>query len=528
MNVPWLKKISGLKIERTIKEIAYISSSSEGKGRFALGYSATEDAIFHYLREKVEVLNNSFSYLNRNLDTYDDAAGNLYITLDSDKEEIVACGSHVDSVPNGGDYDGVMGVAAGLEVLRVLFENNVQMKRAFRLIVFRAEEGAVSGQGALGSAIATGQLTRERLEKLQYSGGSFRDFMVAKGYDWKAIGFLTETPIIDPEKYRCYLEFHIEQGRVLTETGAPVGVVEKGIGGATRWLLNKKAAFQKLEVVDKNAFKIVTFKIKGRADHSGGTPMNGFKGQFLREDALCRSAVLLNLLANIEGGWLLAWESYSFAFSVICSLVELKMMLPVGWRNQIAAEFLNGLEFEEKELQEDHLVLAKNHFLPIADFILTVEKEAVKYAEKTGGLIAATVGGIKREEDGWRLLLDVRILAEDAGADILKKLSLVARDSGMLYETLSVEKPAYFHPAILNGLKLIHKELFGKEAFFLPSMPGHDARNMAKKGVPTGMIFAPCREGVSHSPEEFVKPVEMETGARLLAAALVYFANRAG
>lgn len=524
MNIAWLSHISGGRIQSIIDHIARISLSINGEGRSAAGYSKVEDHIFNYVRAYILELNQSFSYLNRNLDIYDDAAGNMYVTMDSDKEEIVSCGSHVDSVEHGGNYDGVMGIAAGLEIFRVLFEDNIQARRAFRLIVFRAEEGSAVGHSALGSAIATGQLTREDLQKLPYGNESFKQFMINKGYDWDSIGFLTETPIIDPEKYRCYLEFHIEQGRVLEQAKINLGVVNGGIGGASRWRLTHSSGRQKSD--PKIGFKMFTFRVFGRADHTGGSPMNGLRGQIYREDALLKSCILATLIVNTIGGKICDWRSLSFSFSTICSEVLLEAFLPVDWEKRITADFLDEVEITDFAETEKKVFWSADAVMAVVKFIQETEKQAANLARATDGLIAATVGGLRENAGEIAMLLDIRILEEGAGRSLVTELTGMAKKLGFEKQIVSEERPALFEPKIIDALKLLHKELFKKEAFLLPSMPGHDARNMAKKGIPTGMIFAPCREGISHSPREYVKPVDMEAGAKLLAAALVYFANR--
>jgi hydantoinase/carbamoylase family amidase len=195
-----------------------------------------------------------------------DGIGNLIGRLDGERSRpAVALGSHVDSVPHGGRFDGAVGVVAALEVARVIREAGVPLRRPLEVLVFAAEESSRFGFSTIGSSAMAGASDPDRLlaltdkngERLGEILGRFgitRDDVVAVRRPAGEVG--------------DYLELHIEQGRVLAEEGKRLGVVRS------------IAAPCRLKVT-----------YRGRADHSGATPM------LLRRDALVAAA---RLVAHVE------------------------------------------------------------------------------------------------------------------------------------------------------------------------------------------------------------------------------------
>ena len=189
------------------------------------------------------------------MDVRVDGAGNTFARLGG-KGKAILCGSHLDTVPHGGKYDGALGVVAALEVAETLRESGLALKRPFEVVVWSDEEGGRFGTGLLGSRAAIGVLTEQELSTIRDKneillGDALRPF---------AVGQL-ESAKLDAENYECYLEVHIEQGSRLVDEGYQVGVVE-GIVGISRLIVT----------------------IKGQANHAGTTPMNK------RRDALFAAA----------------------------------------------------------------------------------------------------------------------------------------------------------------------------------------------------------------------------------------------
>jgi allantoate deiminase len=177
-----------------------------------------------------------------------DPIGNTFGDLPGSVEEArLVTGSHLDTVPHGGNFDGAVGVAAALEAARIFREAGC-LKHAFRALVFSAEEGARFGAPCIGSRVATGMFTAEVLEQLI-------------GRDGRSAAECARDVGLAPERAQeavwpngsvaTFLELHIEQGSVLESRGRLLGIVD-AIGGSTR----------------------IALVFAGRADHSGATPMD--------------------------------------------------------------------------------------------------------------------------------------------------------------------------------------------------------------------------------------------------------------
>ena len=193
-----------------------------------------------------------------------DNVGNIYAIYDHGCEadaKPVCVGSHIDSVPNGGFYDGTLGVMAGLEALSSIKEAGIKLKRPLWLINFSCEESSRFKTATIGSKIISGKLSQQRLHELKDEDGiSLFEAMSAAGFKPQNL----DEAILKENSLHAYLELHIEQGPVLERSAISVGVVS-GIAAPIR-------------------FEIT---IQGKADHSGATPMN------MRSDALLAASHII-------------------------------------------------------------------------------------------------------------------------------------------------------------------------------------------------------------------------------------------
>jgi len=186
-----------------------------------------------------------------------DFAGNIIgkrAGKDSSKKPI-AFGSHIDTVPHGGNYDGCYGSISALEVIEILNENKVVTNHPLEVIIFSDEEG-----GTVGSSALAGQLRTEVLDEKTNSGLTMRDGVNAIGGNADRIGEVKR----NQGDIHYFIELHIEQGGTLEREKIQIGVVE-GIVGLTWW-----------EVT-----------VDGFANHAGTTPMN------MRKDALLTASKLV-------------------------------------------------------------------------------------------------------------------------------------------------------------------------------------------------------------------------------------------
>ncbi len=176
----------------------------------------------------------------------------------------IAFGSHADSVPNGGRFDGAAGVLVATRLAQLVGKANLRTQHPLRIVVFANEEGARFGEPCLGSKAVIGDLTPEAAEVLVDADGvTLAAAMVALGFDSARI----------PEaRWRrdeidVFFEVHVEQGRVLETRGLDIGLVDVVAGSAR-----------------------IRVELRGRSDHSGGTPMS------LRRDALVGAAEVILLI----------------------------------------------------------------------------------------------------------------------------------------------------------------------------------------------------------------------------------------
>lgn len=198
-----------------------------------------------------------------------DAIGNLIGRLEArgDPAPAVALGSHIDSVPHGGRFDGAVGAVAALEVARAIKESGVPMRRPLEVLIFAAEESSRFGVSTIGSSAMAGTSDPEHLLSLtDRNGERLGDVLARFGITREDVTTVRRAP----GEVGHYLELHIEQGRVLIEEGKPLGVVRS------------VAAPCRLKIT-----------YRGRADHSGATPMH------LRRDALVAAARLVAFVEDV-------------------------------------------------------------------------------------------------------------------------------------------------------------------------------------------------------------------------------------
>ncbi len=202
-----------------------------------------------------------------------DAAGNLYLTLKGRNPDLPAIilGSHLDSVPHGGNFDGAAGVVAGLAVMAELVGQGIQLPHDLIVLATRAEEAVWFPLSYPGSQAALGLLEPAALEaKRSDSGRTLAEHMLEEGFDPDAVrrGVLG----IEAGRVAAFVEVHIEQGPRLVASGAPVGIVT-GIAGG---------------------FRHVDAKCLGAYAHSGAEP------RFARHDSVLGFA---DLVVRLEAEW---------------------------------------------------------------------------------------------------------------------------------------------------------------------------------------------------------------------------------
>jgi beta-ureidopropionase / N-carbamoyl-L-amino-acid hydrolase len=334
----------------------------------------------------------------------------------------LVAGSHSDTVPAGGRFDGMLGLLAALEAAQSIQEQQIALSHPLEVVDFLAEEPSEFGLSCIGSRSWAGVLTRSDLARCLPS-----NLTLASAID--SVGGTAERlsrPIRDHDSVAAYVELHIEQGLVVTERKAEIGIVTALVG------------IRRHEVT-----------VEGRADHAGTTPMS------LRRDAL------------------------------------------VG-----AADFIRAVD------QLARLMPAESPYL-----VATIGKLSV-----APNAINAVPGSVS-------MILDARSTDPAALAQFEQELwkrvegELQPRGLRLSVSLLSQTLPTICSPLIQETIEQAATAT-GVRSTRLPSGAGHDGVFVARI-APMGMIFVPCRDGRSHTPDEWAEPADCAKGARVLAETLI-------
>ncbi|WP_301835206.1 M20 family metallo-hydrolase [uncultured Veillonella sp.] len=328
---------------------------------------------------------------------------------------IIMVGSHTDSVPNGGNYDGVVGVLSAIEVVRSIIDDGFEHDHTIAVVDFMCEESSRFGAATLGSKAMRGKLTLNDLHRLvDKQGISLYDALKNRKLYPDAIESMAyKRPV------KAFIEMHIEQGKVLEHEQKQIGIVS-GIAAPERFYVT----------------------IRGNADHSGATPMN------LRHDALCG-----------------------------------------------ASKIILGIE-EVTSMQEEPPVVG-----------------TVGIAEVVPGAMNVIPGSVKLGVD----IRSISKVARDSVVFLIKELiDVIAEKRGLSYtiEPIAQDHPVAMHPAMIREIEEAVKSV-GVDYMTMPSGAGHDAMHWTEV-APTGMIFIPCRDGISHNPAEFAAMNDIVVGTEVL------------
>lgn len=354
---------------------------------------------------------------NAKLDVTIDYAGNIIGRRKGKNPTLkpIAFGSHIDSVPNGGNYDGPVGSISGLELIETLNENNIVTEHPLELIIFANEEGGTVGSGAM-----IGKITPAALKSVSQSGLTIADGI-------RAIGGNPDSLVRVVRKkgdVTAFIELHIEQGGILVKENQQIGIVE-GIVGIEHW----------------------DATIEGTPNHAGTTPMN------IRRDALLaasRLIIALNEVVTSHEGRQVGTVG--------------KLAVEPGAYNVIPGKVVLGVEI--RDLSYDKIWMLFREFESRANQIAKASETTITFAQSGVPVIPALTA-----------------------KPIQDKIIGAAKSLGLSYR-------------------------------YMQSGAGHDSQEIAQI-APVGMIFIPSVGGISHSPREFSKGVDIGNGANVLMQTLL-------
>ncbi|KAI3404487.2 hypothetical protein KGF56_002679 [Candida oxycetoniae] len=359
-----------------------------------------------------------------------DQVGNIFAIYPSKNKGLpTGIGSHLDTQPSGGRYDGILGVLSGLEVLRTLKENNIVPNFPIALVNWTNEEGARFPMSMVASGVWAEKIPLETCLALK----SIDDTPKVFGEELSRIGYAGKVPAsYQSNPLACHFELHIEQGPVLEQEGKKIGVV---VGG--------------------QAFEWNMVTVFGRSSHAGTTPMN------TRSDALVTASKIILM--------------------------------------------------------------------------------AIETAERSGGL--ATIGTLNLEPSSVNVIpnivkftLDVRHVEDEALSGIMTEIkskathiantgigSTFAKPLTVDFHNITTSKAIKFNQNNIDTVKKAALQLFNEnEIREIVSGAGHDSCFTSTR-VPTSMIFIPSKDGLSHTPEEYSSPEEVENGFQVLLRTVLLY-----
>lgn len=360
-----------------------------------------------------------------------DAVGNIFARLPGKKtgEPTILTGSHFDTVPCGGRFDGLAGIMAGLEVLTVLKEHGYIPEKPMEAVAFINEEASQFLGGTFGSKAMCGELPADYMIscKHRYTDQTLRDAMLEFGMGLDPDDF--QKSRIDPKDYLAFIELHIEQGRFLLGCDKPLAVVT-AIAGIKQFYIT----------------------LKGVSAHAGGMAMKD------RHDTLMAAA------------------------HIVCEVERLAL--------ELGGKDTRGTVGYIQSHPAEHNIIADESVIP------------VDYREEN--------------DEIWCEYYD-------------KLMDFVEEECGKRGLEYSVRKTIDLPPAHANEriVQIIEQEA---QTLHIPhakmiSFPCHDAVNMARV-MPMGMIFLrSSNEGLSHCPQEYTTPEDLEAGANLLLCTMTRLAG---
>ena len=355
---------------------------------------------------------------------FSDAAGNLFLRLEGSQPNLppVLIGSHIDSQPSGGKFDGAFGVLAALEVLEAIVASGIRPRRAIEAVAWMNEEGSRFAPGMMGSALYTSARSLDQVlpitDRDGISVGDALAGLLARDVD------IAQRPFGRPAA--CFLEAHIEQGPILEIERKTIGIVT-GIQG-------------------KRTFRVT---INGEENHAGTAPRS------VRRDALVSAVAIIDALQKAM------WDEQDITRFTIGRLnvtPNAPSVVPAK------VEFSIDLRHPDTE---------------------TLQQLGDRIAE----ICAANAGRCSAVAD--QLLHDPPLAFPDTMRDVLARAA----------------------------------DQVGAPSMTIASGAGHDARYL-HYFCPTGMIFVPCRAGISHNEAEWAEKEHLAAGAQVLAVATAELSAR--
>jgi N-carbamoyl-L-amino-acid hydrolase len=334
-------------MEQRIKGLAAFGANADG-GVDRVAFSEADIAGRTYIKELMTELG---------LDVRVDTAGNIIGRREGSEPDlpVIMFGSHIDSVPGGGNYDGDVGVIGAIEVIQMMQDNGIHTRHPLEIVSFTDEEGGLTGSRAM-----IGDVDEKTLRVMSHSGMMIGDGIRTVGGDPSRI----ELAERKPEELKAFIELHIEQGAFLDEENIEIGVVE-GIVGIRWWDVT----------------------IEGFANHAGTTPMNR------RWDAMLTAAeyvLAVNRVATSMPGRQVATVGKIHAQPGAPNVIPGKVVLSLEIRDLSAAKMQRV--FDEIGAEAERIAAVRS--TPIRHDEIDVAAPPAPTDEQMRRIIAASADGL--------------------------------------------------------------------------------------------------------------------------------------
>lgn len=331
--------------QRIQKRLDMIAGFTEEPGKITRPtYSQAWVQALAYLRREMEAIG-----MQVRLDTFGNLIGR-YNPADS-QEKPVAIGSHIDTVVNGGAYDGVAGVVVGLEIVSMLHENAIIPEYPVEILATADEEGLICQKGYFGGRFMTGDMSVDEMLSYKNAAGKNLEVLREESGIFAGVPFGTDAGWAR-DYYRRFIEVHVEQGAVLESENRDVGIVQ-GIVGIGR----------------------LFFTLRGEADHAGPTVMKG------RRDALVGVADLVLKVWEIgqrHSGKAVTTVGRIANYPNIHNVISGQAALVVDYRSEddaLAAGIADEIKAYAAGLQQKYglgLLLTREIYTPVLRFSETL------------------------------------------------------------------------------------------------------------------------------------------------------------
>lgn len=460
--------------------------------------------------------------------------------------------SHHDSVPEGGMYDGTVGVNAGIEIVDILNRNQIRFPHPIIVVSFTEEESARFNTGLGGSRASTQGLTDAELDQSDKSGVSKRTAIKNLGFDPER----GKIPLSLFNNALASIELHVEQNTRLANTGTELGIVT-AIAAPTRYKINIEQPTNQPELKDDGNSVYFDINVTGRTGHSGAIPMD----PGARADALVTQSEILihiNSLQNKYGNTQIYVGGMSLnndaSINKIPGNSHLNLRINGNDSEKIIQDIQDYIERRNQQLVKksysttNPITLEKSSTQPdsyqnetsirsfsaAAYFIKAVQATASIHRKQD---TVGTVGTFSIGENG-RITLGVDLRGinkedrDDAASKIDKIREILLQSSkvtGHLKVSSIKEKiigssgdPTQMDSCLVKIAEKVIKENHISSYIRTFSPAGHDTQNVARIGVPTIMFFIPSRNGgAAHNTKEYSTQKDLENGTKALMA-MVY------